>query len=752
MSRPEKSPGGVFSSFYVPSKNPISRAGFFLVLIPWIVYLATISPTVGYKDSPEFIDTAFTLGISHPAGFPTYNLLAKLATFLPFGSIAFKINLFSALFACLTLGMLYLTSIKIQCLVCGQKEEAIYRRVALVSVGFLAFCLPFWSFAIKAEVYTLNAFFVCLIVYLLLEWKQVKDARFLFSAAFLYGLSAGNHATVGLFLPAILILYFVWKREGAPGSLSLCAALFLIGFSVYAYLPLRSFTEPSFDWGNPETLEGFLYQVTDRKDANVHFSIFKAMDSSAETEAGANVKGGLVFIVVGIWGTLKFFLLDVWNRLSPLVAIGMLGGGWLCLQKCKPLFFFVAWIIGINAVFFKGWGGESFFPAYIVACLLTSVFLGQLFSGRDKEIDPDQSSFVVSRFGKTDWQGLCALAVGLWIVVTGIVHYPRMDRSDSYSGETFLKPVFLSLENDAIFLAGISWFQFFYHNDVERLRDDVIGVRAWDFLEPSPLSWITPRRFPELSLPDPQAHRFASRQEAWNYLLEFIELNHKMRPVLTDQNIQLFEQFPMAGYFLPYKNVLLKYSNPSEQGRSMKGNEKAFEEFQAIVEREAVQAGIVFHKNWINKIAYYTPSFAEYYKSRGRFEEQSQALRLMYEFLGQRGAGWRKDMIENLIARNQADLVESHWTVLQSDFPASYETFIVEGWLKGLQGDLQSGQTAFQKAATLQPSNFEPHLEAGKLLRRFHKTNEAKLEFQLARAKVVNLMELSKVLDVENLN
>jgi len=749
MSRPEKSPGGVFSSFYGPGKNPISRAGFFLILIPWVVYLATISPTVGYKDSPEFIDTAFTLGISHPAGFPTYNLLAKLATFLPFGSIAFKVNLFSALFACFTSGMLYLTSIKIQCLVCGPKEEAVYRRVALVAVGFLAFCVPFWSFAIKAEVYTLNAFFVCLIVYLLLEWKLGKDARYLFSAAFIYGLSAGNHATVGLFLPAILILYFFWKREGAPGSLSLCAVLFLVGFSVYAYLPLRSFTEPSFDWGNPETLEGFLYQVTDRKDADVHFSSLKTMDTSAETVTTASVIEGIVAVLVGIWGTLKFFLADVWSRLSPLVAVGMLGGGWLCLQKCRPLFFFVAWLVGINAVFFKGWGGESFFPAYIVACLLTSVFLGHLFSG-GKESNPDKSSWIASRFGSIDWKGLCALAVGLWIVATGIVHYPRMDRSHSYSGETFLKPVFLSLQNDAIFLAGISWFQFFYHNDVERLRDDVIGVRAWDFLEPSPLSWITARRFLELTLPDPLSHRFSTRQESWNYLLEFIELNYKARPVLTDQNIHLFEQFPMAGHFLPYKNVLLKYSNPSEPGRSMKGNEKAFEEFQTIVEREAGQAGIVFHKNWINKIAYYTPSFAEYYKSRGRLEEQSQALRLMYEFLGQRGSAWRKDKIENLIASDRADLVNSHWTVLQDEFPASYETFIVEGWLKGLQGDLQSGLTAFQKAATLQPLNYEPHLEAGKLLIRFQKKDAAKLELQLAREKVVNLMEMSRILDVEN--
>ena len=73
------------------------------VLFGWIflssffVYLLTLCPTVYWRDSAEFVDAAFALAIPHPAGFPSYMPPANLLTYLPFGPIAFKVNLFSAL-------------------------------------------------------------------------------------------------------------------------------------------------------------------------------------------------------------------------------------------------------------------------------------------------------------------------------------------------------------------------------------------------------------------------------------------------------------------------------------------------------------------------------------------------------------------------------------------------------------------------------------------------------------------------------
>jgi hypothetical protein len=69
---------------------------FFLILIPGCFYLSTLAPSIGYQDTPEFVDTSFAMGISHPADFPAYNLIAKAITFyrwfpMPSGSISFPL-------------------------------------------------------------------------------------------------------------------------------------------------------------------------------------------------------------------------------------------------------------------------------------------------------------------------------------------------------------------------------------------------------------------------------------------------------------------------------------------------------------------------------------------------------------------------------------------------------------------------------------------------------------------------------------
>src|SRR5215510_6417596 len=72
-----------------------------------VVYIPGLCPTIYWFDSPEFITTAHTLGISHPAGSPTYSLFAKVATFLPLGSVALRVNAFSALAGAFSVVLLF---------------------------------------------------------------------------------------------------------------------------------------------------------------------------------------------------------------------------------------------------------------------------------------------------------------------------------------------------------------------------------------------------------------------------------------------------------------------------------------------------------------------------------------------------------------------------------------------------------------------------------------------------------------------
>ena len=74
-------------------KRRIVSIGLFLT--SFLVYLKTLTPTIYAGDPSEFAATSYLLDISHPPGYPLYNLLSKLFTYLPIGNVAFRVNMFS---------------------------------------------------------------------------------------------------------------------------------------------------------------------------------------------------------------------------------------------------------------------------------------------------------------------------------------------------------------------------------------------------------------------------------------------------------------------------------------------------------------------------------------------------------------------------------------------------------------------------------------------------------------------------------
>src|SRR5947207_5033053 len=74
-------------------------------LVALIVYTWTLAPTVTLVDSGELIVAAYGLGVAHPPGFPLWVMVAQLASLLPVGNVAVRINFSSALFAALAAAM-----------------------------------------------------------------------------------------------------------------------------------------------------------------------------------------------------------------------------------------------------------------------------------------------------------------------------------------------------------------------------------------------------------------------------------------------------------------------------------------------------------------------------------------------------------------------------------------------------------------------------------------------------------------------
>jgi hypothetical protein len=221
---------------------------YILVGLTLALYLRTLGPTVGQADTFEFQVVAPTWGIAHPTGYPLYILCGKLFSLLPLGSVAWRVNLSSAVFA----------TAAVLCVYHLVRRLTDQPLAALVAALALAFSRVFWSQAIIAEVYALHNLFVAAITFLLLDLLTNSSTNRLplatshFSLAtchlplvtFLLGLSFANHLTTVLLLPALgLTLLFVrprlrWRGKGAD-SVWVVAGLFLLGLSLYLYIYFR---------------------------------------------------------------------------------------------------------------------------------------------------------------------------------------------------------------------------------------------------------------------------------------------------------------------------------------------------------------------------------------------------------------------------------------------------------------------------------------------------------------------------------
>jgi tetratricopeptide (TPR) repeat protein len=228
-----------------------------LALGLFVLYALGASPTIFVGDSGELVTAVHVLGIPHPTGYPLYVLLGKLWTLaLPVGSIAWRMSLFSA--ACAAVASALLARLALDL---GLRPAA-----AILGALLLAFAPSFWGEANIQRVYALEAIFVVAATGAAFRWDRHRDTRSLALAFGLAGLGASCHSYLAVFAAA-LAAFVVVRQPGIlarPGAIAAAAGAFAAGLLPYLYLPLRSRMNPVLDWGNPETLQGFLDVVLRR--------------------------------------------------------------------------------------------------------------------------------------------------------------------------------------------------------------------------------------------------------------------------------------------------------------------------------------------------------------------------------------------------------------------------------------------------------------------------------------------------------
>ena len=367
-----------------------------LVLVASLqLYRSTLAPTVTLVDSGELIIAAKTLGIAHPPGVPLYVLLAHLATFIPLGSVAARVNFASALFAALASATVTLLAAEVlaalrqeiargtQQKVKKEKKPAKSRpeltatiadkRISLAiatAVGLLfAFSRTLWSYGTITEVYTLNILLVAIVFLLFLRWRGLVIAgggaeslsakldgrdHWLVAAAFVFGLAlCVHHVTVALTFPAFALAYYRTVRRTGDAKqrktgryssesgllagrstkrLLYAAAAIGLGLAFYLYLPLAASRKPLLNWGDPSNAQRMWWHVTGRQ-----YQVF--LEPSVQVmirQSGEFFK--LAFREFGPW----------W---APLALVLVVAGLIELFRSDRTLFYFIALVIVFNLAY-----------------------------------------------------------------------------------------------------------------------------------------------------------------------------------------------------------------------------------------------------------------------------------------------------------------------------------------------------------------------------------------------------------------
>ncbi|MGI9310664.1 MAG: protein O-mannosyl-transferase family [bacterium] len=231
-------------------------------LAPLLLYILTMPRDVVLEDDGLFLMVGEHLGIAHPPGYPLYTLIIHAFMRLPgsLGEPALLGHLSSAVLGALACAAVY---------ACARVLQP-SRLAALAAAWLFAASEHFWSQAIIAEVYTLNALLFFVVYGLLLHGARAPARRWPWvAAAVAYGLSLANHwPLMGLATPGLLLaLAPLWRTPSRAmllrrvPSLAVCASL--AAALPYAWMVWRSQQNPRISfYGVINNWDAFWFYVS----------------------------------------------------------------------------------------------------------------------------------------------------------------------------------------------------------------------------------------------------------------------------------------------------------------------------------------------------------------------------------------------------------------------------------------------------------------------------------------------------------
>jgi len=301
---------------------PVAAVG----VTAFLVYLSTLAPgLVAETDAPAFQLAGPVLGVPHNPGYPVYVLIGHALSYLPIGSPAYRMNLLSAICGGLAVAVLYLLMRRL-----GARPF-----VAAAITLAAGFGRIFWSSAVVAEVYTLEAALVAGMVLGLLVWHDTKSAVPFYASIACLALSLAHHTTDVLLVPAMGLYVLASDPRWAlkPRRVVAAAAIVALGLLPYGLILVRTWQHAPMLESHAATLGELLDVVTARQFTDRVFAF------SAHQVILERIPLILRFLV---------------GELTPVGTVAAIGGGLMLVWRRSP----AAWLILLGPIGFLGFAAN----------------------------------------------------------------------------------------------------------------------------------------------------------------------------------------------------------------------------------------------------------------------------------------------------------------------------------------------------------------------------------------------------------
>lgn len=228
--------------------------GFWFILLSVAgLYFYNQANTIYGGDAGDLVSAIVVGGIPHPPGYPLYTVLGILLNkVILIGTAAWKTGFLSSVPAVFTAILFY----DLLILLTGTILPSIIATLVFTLV------YPIWLYAQVPEVFSLNNFFMMLLLWLCFNFVRCGKIKYLYISAIVFGLALSHHQIIVFLLPALFFLLFQ-KRKIFQKGVVFKSFLFLgFGLLPYLYPIFASFSNPPINWQGPPTITNFINLVT----------------------------------------------------------------------------------------------------------------------------------------------------------------------------------------------------------------------------------------------------------------------------------------------------------------------------------------------------------------------------------------------------------------------------------------------------------------------------------------------------------